>query len=216
MQQNSGSFVAFWVFGHRVIRKGCLTDWMLFFGVPYISSATGMHNGSNNQFYWEKSTDSSEIPRNSWSFGEFWIWLASDKNSLLQKNNYNHSMRTIMKLVIRWSVMAESFPHIRVHFQILLTGGVAETFLVLFIAVRPLSSKRRAKNFQYPPSYQRSNHRLHLSRLAGFQRDSLKRKYQHVRQKNKKKNNNHENHSGANVPAARWEGLGRIRAFKSL
>ena len=42
-----------------------------------------------------------------------------------------------------------------------------------------------------------------LSRLTGFQRDSLKRKYQHVRQENKKKKNNHENHSGASVPAAR-------------
>ena len=133
--RNLGSFGEFWVFGHRVIRKGCLTDWMLFFGVPYISSATGMHNGSNNQFYWEKSTDSSEIPRNSRSFGEFWIELASDKNSLLQKNNYNHSMRTIMKLVIRWSVMAESFPHIRVHFLLQirdLAGGVPGTCLWVF------------------------------------------------------------------------------------
>ena len=43
-----------------------------------------------------------------------------------------------------------------------------------------------------------------FSRLAGFQRDSLKRKYQHVRQKKKKKNkNNHENQTGATVPAAR-------------
>ena len=133
MQQNSGSFVAFWVFGHRVIRKGCLTDWMLFFGVLYISLGIGVHKGSNTQFYFEKSTDLSEMQQNSRSFVAFWIWAAIDQNLLLPKNKNNHSMRTNMKLVIRWSVMAESFPHIRVHFQILLTGELSWVNLRIFI-----------------------------------------------------------------------------------